>query len=91
MISVARVIDPGLVTSYINRNGGTGTSFYGFAKTQSANGTTKQEIESSWLIVKGGSGARLNEQWGTYLGTKGFTTGSLEERMKAFFATGTQA
>lgn len=90
MISASRSIDPSIQRSYVARNGGTG-GFHAFARTQGATGNSKTEIESSWLILKGGSGARLNEQWGTYLGTKGFTTGTIEERMLAFFNTGTQA
>lgn len=90
MISASRAIDPSLSISYVARNGGTGR-LHSFLRTQGAVGSSKTEVESSWLILKGGSGATLNEQWGTYLATKGFTVGSLEERMQAFFSTGTQA
>lgn len=90
MVSVERAIDRGVQRSYVSRNGGTQNTFHAFALSQGAVGNKKNEIESSWLIAKGGSGARLNEQWGTYLATKGFTTGILEEKMLAFFRTGTQ-
>lgn len=90
MVSVERAIDRDVQQSYVSRNGGTQKTFHAFALSQGAVGNQKNEIESSWLIAKGGSGARLNEQWGTYLATKGFTVGLLEERMLAFFRTGTQ-
>ena len=91
MISVDRVIPKSLQASYSGRNSGSSKDFYAHAKGQSASGKTKAEIESAWLIAKGGSGASLNAQWGSYLATKGFTTGTLKERMTAFFKTGTQA
>lgn len=91
MINIDRVVSQSDIQGFISRNGGSGKSFTGFAISQTASGKTKQEAQSSWLIVKGGSGKTLNDQWGTYLGTKGFTTGSLKERMRAFFKTGTQA
>lgn len=91
MISASRCIDPAIQTSYIARNGGSGTNLTGFFRSQTAVGNSKTEVEASWLKAKGGSGAQLSELWGTYLGTKGFTTGSIEERMQAFFLTGTQA
>lgn len=91
MISVDRVVPRSIQISYVARNGGAAKEFHSFALTQSASGKSKASIESSWLIAKGGSGAGLNAQWGSYLATKGFTTGTLKERMLAFFRTGTQA
>lgn len=93
MISVARVIDPSLQTSYIARNGGSGKSFHSHAKGQGASGTSKTAIEMSWLIAKGAnaSSKNLDEAWDSYLVSKSFTTGPLKDRMKAFFLTGTQA
>lgn len=91
MISIDRVVSPNDVASYISRNGGSGKHWHGFAKTQTAVGSKKNEIEASWLVAKGGSGRTLEALWGSYLATKGFTTGTLKERMKAFFKTGTQA
>jgi hypothetical protein len=91
MISVDRVIPRSVQVSYVGRNSGTSKDFHSFAKTQTAVGSSKAAIESSWLIAKGGSGAGLNAQWGSYLTSKGFTTGTLKERMLAFFKTGTQA
>lgn len=89
MIAASR-IQPSIRLSYVGRNGGTG-GYHSFLRSQGAVGNSRTEIESSWLVIKGGSGTRLNEQWGTYLDTKGFTIGSLEERMRAFLLTGTQA
>ena len=92
MISVNRVIRPALQRSYVARNGGNGL-FNDFIGSQSANGKGKTEKERSWLVVKGAtaSGKNLSELWDTYLTSKGFTTGKLKDRMKAFFTTGTQA
>lgn len=91
MINVDRTIPQSIQASFAGRNGSTSSNFHSHAYAQSATGKSKAEIESSWLILKGGSGATLNAQWGSYLATKGFTTGTLKERMLAFFKTGTQA
>lgn len=90
MISVERAVKPSILKSYAARNGGS-KGFYDLVKTQSATGKSKSELESSWLIAKGGTGRTLEQQWGTYLATKGYTTGTLKERMVAFFKNGTQA
>lgn len=92
MISVNRVIRPSLQRSYVARQGGSGL-FHGFALTQGATGKHKNDVESTWLIAKGAtaSGKDLSQLWDTYLTSKGFTTGKLKDRMKAFFTTGVQA
>jgi hypothetical protein len=92
MISVNRVISPSLQKSYVARNGGNGL-FAGLASGQASNGKGKVGVETNWLVTKGAtaSGKNLSELWDTYLISKGFTTGPLKDRMKAFFRTGTQA
>jgi len=95
MISVQRVIRPSLQRTYTARNGGSGL-FHDFALTQSAVGAHRVEIERSWLVAKGAtaSGKNLSELWDTYLTSKNYTAalyGPLKDRMKAFFATGTQS
>lgn len=86
MLSVDRVIPASLQRSYAARNGLSG-KFKSVIKQQ---GYT---TEHSWLIAKGGSAAskNLGEAWDSYLTSKGFTTGPLKDRIKAFFRTGTQA
>lgn len=91
MISLDRAVKQADIQNFISRNSGTTKKFSGHAKGQSASGSHPSEIERSWVIAKGGSGTWSNEQWGTYLAAKGYTTGSLSERLKAFMKNGTQA
>lgn len=86
MLSVDRVITASLQKSYATRNSLTG-KFRSVVKQQGSS------TEYAWLIAKGGSAAskNLGEAWDSYLTSKGFTTGPLKDRMKAFFRTGTQA
>lgn len=90
MISVSNVVREGLQFSYSARNGGSG-KFQDFIRTQGAVGKAGVSREISWLTAKGGTGTYIDTLWGTYLASKGFTTGSLKERMRQFFTTGTQA
>lgn len=86
MLSVNRAIPKSLQVSYAARNSLTG-NFKSAVKQQGS--TTEQ----GWLVAKGAAAGskNLGEAWDSYLTSKGFTTGPLKDRMKAFFRTGTQA
>lgn len=86
MLSVNRVIPKSLQVSYAARNSLTG-NFRSASRQQGA------VTEHAWLVAKGGSAGskNLSEAWDSYLTSKGVTTGSLKQRMTAFFKTGTQA
>lgn len=86
MLSVDRVVPLSLQNSYAARNSLSG-KFKSVVKQQSSSG------EHAWLVAKGASAGskNLGEAWDSYLTSKGFTTGPLKQRMKAFFSTGTQA
>lgn len=86
MISVNRVITPSLQKSYATRNSLTGK----FKDVVGAQGSAN---EMAWLVAKGASGSpkNLSEAWNSYLTSKAVAAGPVKDRMKAFFATGTQA
>jgi len=90
MISSKRAARTTLHASLVTRNSAK-SNLKDFYATEGASGKTLVELEASWLVAKGGTGKGLNELWGSYLASKGFVTVNLKERMKAFFATGTQA
>lgn len=86
MLSADRVVNKSLQQSYAVRNGLSGD----FRSVIAQQGSS---TEMAWLVAKGASAAskNLSEAWDSYLTSKGFTTGPLKDRMKAFFTTGTQA
>lgn len=90
MISIERAVKQANIRNFTARNGGNGR-FMGHAKSQTAVGNHEVEVERSWAMAKGGSNGDINTQLGTYLASKGYTTGSLRERLQAFMKNGTQA
>lgn len=49
------------------------------------------ELEKRWLKAKGGSGEKLSDLWSSYLTSKGITGGSLGDRKRRFFESGSEA
>lgn len=49
------------------------------------------DLEKRWLRVKGGTGETLFDLWNSYLSSKGFVGGRIDDRKRRFFESGTQA
>lgn len=71
------------------KGGGDAWRQYLLASGAKGDGSTT-DLEKRWLRVKGGTGETLRDLWNTYLNSKGFTGGGLNDRKRRFFESGTQ-